>query len=130
MQVMEKEFLGGCLAKGMSLDAIAKSVGKHESTVSYWLKKYGLEAARTEKHSARGGLEREELERLLDAGLSLRGIAQRTDRSLATIRYWVRKYELETERSVRLRESKAACRTGSKTADLRCPKHGRRIFIA
>jgi len=127
---MEREFLEGCLAEGMSLDAIARKVGKHESTVSYWLKKHGLAAVRTGKHSARGGFEKEELERLLDAGLSLREIARRTDRSLATIRYWMRKYELETERAARLRESKAACRKGSKTACLKCPKHGPRTFVA
>jgi IS30 family transposase len=51
---MEKELLEDCLAKGMSLEAIGKQVGKHESTVSYWLKKHGLEAARAEKHSAKG----------------------------------------------------------------------------
>ena len=49
---MDKEFLQECLAKGMSLEAIGESVGKHESTVSYWLKKYGLMAAQAEKHAA------------------------------------------------------------------------------
>lgn len=49
---MNKELLEECLAEGMSLEAIGERVGKHESTVSYWLKKHGLEAARAEKHSA------------------------------------------------------------------------------
>jgi len=30
----------------MSLEAIGKRAGKHESTVSYWLKKHGLEAVK------------------------------------------------------------------------------------
>jgi transposase len=127
---MKREFLEECLAEGMSLETIGKRAGKHESTVSYWMKKHGLAAVQTGKHSARGGFEKEELERLLDAGLSLREIARRTDRSLATIRYWMRKYELETERSARLRESKAACRKGSKTAYLKCPQHGPMTFVA
>ncbi len=38
---MEKEFLEQCLTEGMSLEAIGKRAGKHESTVSYWLKKHG-----------------------------------------------------------------------------------------
>jgi len=41
----------------------------------------------------------------------------------------MRKYELETERSSRLRESKAACGKGSKTAHLDCPKHGLTTFV-
>ncbi|HEV2857427.1 MAG TPA: helix-turn-helix domain-containing protein [Solirubrobacterales bacterium] len=127
---MERELLEQCLAEGMSLETIGKRAGKHESTVSYWLKKYGLEAARAEKHAAKGGVSKEELERFLAAGISLREIARQTDRSLATIRHWMRKYGLETERSSRLRESKDACRQGSKTARLKCPKHGRSTFTA
>jgi transposase len=127
---MQKEFLEQCLTEGMSLEAIGKRAGKHESTVSYWLKKHGLEAARAEKHSAKGAVPKEELERLLAAGLSLREIADRLDRSLATIRHWMRKYKLETERSSRLRESKDACREGAKSARLSCSKHGLSTFVA
>src|SRR3954471_1946561 len=92
---MQKEFLEQCLGEGMSLEAIGKRVGKHESTVSYWLKKHGLEAVRAEKHTAKGAPSKEEMERLLAAGLSLRKIAQRMDRSLATIRHWMKRYELK-----------------------------------
>src|SRR3954467_10498782 len=120
---MQKEFLEQCLAEGMSLEAIGKRVGKHESTVSYWLKKHGLEAVRAEKHKSKGAPPKDEMERLLAAGLSLREIAHRMDRSLATIRHWMRKYEMETERSSRLRESRDACGEGSKMIDLKCPKH-------
>lgn len=91
---MEKELLEQCLAEGMSLEAIGKKVGKHESTVSYWLKKHRLEARRAEKHAAKGAPEKEEMEQLLAAGLSLREIAHRLDRSLGTIRHWMHKYEL------------------------------------
>jgi len=127
---MEKEFLERCLADGLSLEAIGKRVDKHESTVSYWLKKHGLEAPRAEKHAAKGGVAKEELERLLAAGLSLREIACRTDRGQTTIRHWMHKYGLETERSARLREAQDACRQGAKTAQLRCRKHGPSTFVA
>ncbi|HEX7279168.1 MAG TPA: hypothetical protein VF255_06020 [Solirubrobacterales bacterium] len=127
---MEKALLEECLAEGLSLEAIGKREGKHESTVSYWLKKHGLEATKAEKHAAKGAPSQEELERFLSAGLSLREIAGKLDRSLATIRHWMGKYGLETERSARLRESNAACRKGLKTADLRCPKHGQSTFVA
>jgi hypothetical protein len=43
-------------------------VGRHEATVSYWLKKYGLEAVNRGKHEAKGGLTREQLRPLVDAG--------------------------------------------------------------
>jgi transposase len=93
---MEKAFLEECLAEGMSLKAIGKRVGKHESTVSYWLKKHGLEAARAEKHAAKGAPSKEEMERLLRAGMSLREVADRLDRSLATVRHWMKRYELKS----------------------------------
>ena len=93
-------------------------------------KKHGLVAAQAEKHSAKGAPSKEEMERFLAAGLSLREIANRMDRSLATIRHWMRKYEMETKRSSRLRESRDACRQGLKKAHLRCPKHGLSTFVA
>jgi len=127
---MEKGLLEECLAEGLSLEAIGKRVGKHESTVSYWLKKHGLEAAKAQKHAAKGAPSKEEMEGLLAAGLSLRELGDRMDRSLATVRHWMRKYGLKTERSSRLRESKEACQQGSKRARLNCPKHGLTTFVA
>jgi transposase len=52
---VDKELLEECLGEGLSLEAIGKRVGKHESTVSYWLKKHGLQASKAEIHAARGG---------------------------------------------------------------------------
>ncbi|HEX6204523.1 MAG TPA: helix-turn-helix domain-containing protein [Solirubrobacterales bacterium] len=127
---MDKEFLEQCLGEGLSLEAIGKQAGKHESTVSYWLKKHKLEAARAEKHRAKGAPPKEDLERLLASGLSLREIAGRLDRSLATVRHWMRKYGLETDRSSRLRESKEACRMSAQTVTLKCSKHGLSTFVA
>ncbi|HEX5593928.1 MAG TPA: helix-turn-helix domain-containing protein [Solirubrobacterales bacterium] len=116
---MQKEFLEQCLAEGMSLEAIGKRAGKHESTVSYWLKKHGLTAAQAEKHAAKGAPAKEELERLLAAGLSLREIAKRMDRSLATIRHWMRKYELKA-RGHRHDRPKDC----SREVTLDCSRHG------
>jgi transposase len=121
---MEKEFLERCLGEGMSLEAIGKQVGKHESTVSHWLKKYGLEATRAEKHKAKGALSKNELERLLAAGLSLREIARRTGRSLATIRHWMRRYELKPNP-----RRKRGSEDGSREAVSRCEHHGETRFV-
>lgn len=121
---MDKEFLQECLAKGMSLEAIGKSVGKHESTVSHWLKKHGLAAVKAEKHASKGAPLKEELERLVRLGLSLRQIAKEIDRSLATIRYWMRKYELKvTPHRHDLPDG------GAREATLVCRKHGMTQFV-
>ena len=39
---MDKEFLEKCLEKGMSTRDIEKICDKKRSTISYWIKKYGL----------------------------------------------------------------------------------------
>jgi transposase len=121
---MEKGLLEECLAEGLSLEAIGKRVGKHESTVSCWLKKHGLVAARAEKHAAKGAPSKEEMERLLKAGLSLREIADRLGRSLATVRHWMRKYELKPA----LRRKRGAA-DGSREMTSQCQRHGETSFV-
>jgi transposase len=120
---MQKEFLEECLGEGLSLEAIGKKAGKHESTVSYWMKKHGLEAARAEEHASKGPLAKEDPERLLAAGLSLREIAQHLNRSLATVRHWMRKYELKPSPR-RKRGSEGRRETVS-----RCKHHGETSFV-
>ena len=121
---MQKEFLEDCLAEGMSLEAIGKRAGKHESTVSYWLKKHGLTAARAEKHAARGAPPKAELERCLRLGMSLREIAAEMNRGLATIRYWMRKYELKSPPHRHDRPT-----DGSREMTSSCRRHGRTEFV-
>jgi transposase len=121
---MQKELLEERLAEGMSLEAIGKRVGKHESTVSYWLKKHGLAAVKAEKHSAKGAPSKVEMERLLAAGLPLREIAHRMDRSLATIRHWMRKYELKPAP-----RRKRGSKDGPRELEARCRHHGETYFV-
>lgn len=113
-----------CLADGLSLEAIGKRVGKHESTVGYWLKKHGLVAARAEKHASKGAPSKEEMERLLAAGLSLREIAHRLDRSLATVRHWMGRYELKPSP-----RRKRGSEEGSREMVSRCHHHGETAFV-
>ncbi|HEY6145337.1 MAG TPA: hypothetical protein VIV13_03605 [Solirubrobacterales bacterium] len=127
---MEKELLEECLTKGLSLEAIGKRVGKHESTVSYWLKKHGLEAVGSGKHSPSGKVEPDRLRALVEAGVSIQGMAEELAVGCTTVRYWLRKFDLETDRSLRVRESKKACLDGSQPVYLKCPKHGRTAFVA
>jgi transposase len=126
---VEKELLEECLAEGMSLEAIGKRVDKHESTVSYWLKKHGLEAKGSEKHSPTGKVDPRRLRVLVEEGASIRTMGEEFAVGSSTVRYWLRRLKLETERSSRLRESKAACRDGSGQVHLRCSIHGRTAFV-
>jgi transposase len=124
MQSVDKEFLESCLQDRMSLAAIGEQVGKHESTVSYWLKKHGLSAVKADKHASRGAPSKEDLERLLGAGLSLREIAHRMDRSLATIRHWMGKYELKPSP-----RRKRGAEGGPREMISRCKHHGETGFV-
>jgi transposase len=120
---MDKGFLEGCLAREMSLEAIGDLVGKHPSTVSYWLKKYGLKACNAERHSPKGGIERGSLEALVGEGLSLREIADNLDRSVATIRHWMGEYDLKTIHRLR---SRGASQPSS--IEKKCRRHGHTDF--
>ena len=51
---MDKGFLEDCLERGLSLEAIGAELGKHPFTVSYWLKKFGLNAAGKAQHAPKG----------------------------------------------------------------------------
>ena len=42
---MDRDWLEAQLAAGRSIESIAREVGKHPSTVGYWVKKHGLALA-------------------------------------------------------------------------------------
>jgi transposase len=128
--VIEKRLPEEFLAEGLSLEAIGERVGKHESTVSYWLKKHGLIAGGQAAHAPNGKVAADRLRAMVETGTSIEKMAKEFDVGRSTVRYWLKKLGLETERSVRLRESKAACRDGLKRTRLRCPIHGLSDFVA
>lgn len=120
---MDKRFLEDCLARGMSLERIGERVGRHPSTVSYWLKRHGLRAVGAEKYVGRGGVSRGELGELAGSGLGLSEIAKRLDRSVSTVRYWLNCYGIEV-RSRRRRHG-----AGPKYATFECRRHGTTEFV-
>jgi transposase-like protein len=120
---MERGFLEGCLAQKLSLDAIGELAGKHPSTVSYWLKKHGLQANGAQRHTPRGRIERAALEALLDEGKTLAEIAQRLDRSVATVRHWMARYGLKAVRRKRSRGKGHPVKV-----EKLCRRHGRVQF--
>ena len=106
---------------------IGRHFDKDPSTISYWLNKNGLRAVGSEKHSARGALDREVLEPLVESGSSLADIAQTVGRSKATVRHWLKRYDLRTRAP-----QGGPCRQGVKQARAEglsqavivCPRHG------
>lgn len=126
---MDKGFLEDCLAKGLSLEAIDKLAGKHPSTVSYWLKKFGLNAAGKAQHAPKGMIDTDRLRKLVGEGVSIRKMADDLGAGYSTIRYWLKRLGLETDRSVRRKEGDAARSAGLSRAYLRCPKHGHTAFF-
>jgi transposase len=129
---VEQQALEAWLAAGLSVEAIARQVGKDPSTISYWMKKFGLAAPLRSKHAARSGLEREELEALVAEGLSIADIAQRVERSKATVRHWLSRYGLKTERAGiigRPRQLQDAWELGEQRTVGTCLKHGVTEFV-
>jgi hypothetical protein len=123
---MGKRFLEDCLAKGMSLEAIGRLVGKHPLTVAYSLRKFGLPANGADKFAPRGGIDEEVLMIMSEDQLTLREMAEQLDRSKSTVRHWLKEYGLELARG-RGRPRRAA--DGSKFADFECRHHGRTEFV-
>jgi transposase-like protein len=123
---MDKRFLEECLARGMSLHAIGGQVGKHYSTVGYWLKKHGLAAHGAEKYVQRGALHRDELKALAERGATVVEMAEALDRSPSTIRYWLRRYEIEIASR---RGPRGRCGNGSQFATFVCERHGVTEFV-
>ena len=124
---MERDLLEAMLAEGLSLAAIGRRVGRHESTVAGWLDFHGLRAVAAEKHAARGGLTEEELEGMIAEGLTIEEIARRVDRSKTTVRHWLGRYGLRTvnRRGRRMKPALLEARSaGVREVVNECPTHG------
>lgn len=121
---MDKQFLEECLKKGISLEAIGKLAGKHPSTVSYWLHKFGLQARGARQHRPKGGLTRGELEPLVEEDLTIEEIARRLGVGDTTTRNWLRRHGLKTRGSRRRAALASIRRTGENETELECRRHG------
>lgn len=129
---MDKQSLELLLGQGVSIERIAKRFGKDPSTVSYWVKKHGLSSPDAERHAARGGIEREPLEELVEAGMTIAEIAQGVDRSKATVRHWLRRYGMKTRNGIGTGKpgaSKAAREAGLLSTNMTCEHHGETEFV-
>jgi transposase len=94
---MDRGTLTAQLAEGRSIESIARETGRAPSTVAYWINKYGLSTQHARRHAPRGGIERQQLQALVEEGLSIRQIAARCDVSATTVRHWLQRYEMKTQ---------------------------------
>jgi transposase len=129
---MDRDSLTTLLARGVSVEQIAQRFGKHPSTVSYWMAKYGLEAPNRDKHAAKGGIAREQLEKFTAAGMTIAEIAAEVDLSKTTVRHWLGRYGLKTRNKVGPRiseEAKVAKEAGRAEMVSECLRHGAATYV-
>jgi hypothetical protein len=91
------------------------------STVAYWARKHGLRSLGAERFAGRGPPDRGRLERLAANGATLSEMAVALDRSIATVRYWLRRWEIPREDRRRTAVDPA---TAPAVVEMRCGRHG------
>ncbi|HXD57780.1 MAG TPA: helix-turn-helix domain-containing protein [Thermoleophilaceae bacterium] len=121
---MDRDSLKLFLDQGLSLEEIGRRVGRHPSTVGYWVKKHGLKAAHRDRHAGRGTIPRERLAALIEEGATYAFMADAFGVSVATIRHWLKKYGLKTERGERIRRGRVGRDAGRAIVQLTCKHHG------
>jgi transposase-like protein len=125
---MDEDSLRLLLARGLSVEEIGRRYERNASTIAYWMRKYGLEAPDRDKYSARGGIERQCLQQLVDEGRSIAEIAERLDRGKSTVRYWLRRHGLRTEAAGHAGRMRRATDADAREIDRECARHGVTVF--
>jgi transposase-like protein len=126
---MDRDWLAARLRAGDSIEAIARDVRKHPSTVSYWVNKHGLVSAHAVRHAARGCIPREVLAELACDGLSVGAMAARLGCSAATVRHWLRKHDMETHGASQLRSTRDGRGSGADATLRVCAVHDATTFV-
>jgi transposase len=124
---MNASILESYLRDGLSLDKIGELTGRHPSTVSYWLKRHGLVAVHRDRHAPRGGVDKQTLAALVEEGLTTRQIAARLGFSQSTVRHWLRRHELRTQRS-RRKDAGGVRGIDAPRKTMDCSRHGATDF--
>jgi transposase len=129
---MDRDSLAALLGRGLSLEEIGRRFGRHPSTVSYWMHKYGLEAVNRDKHAAKGGIARERLEGLVQEGRTIAEIGAEVGLSKSAVRHWLGRYGLRTRNKVGPRIGEAARdgkAEGRLTIEYECLHHGLTEYV-
>src|SRR5439155_12403722 len=109
---------------GRSLEQIGALVGKHPSTVGYWLKKHGLVAANHERNAPKGIIDPDQFRQLVSLGLTRAELAAKLEISATTVSYWLRKLQLRTKGGVLIVETQLAREAGLRELSRDCRVHG------
>jgi transposase len=125
---VDRDSLQLLLASGLSYEEIGSRFNRHPSTVSGWARRHGLTSDHQQKHSPKGGLDRERVERLLAEGRSISRMAATLGVSESTVQYWLRKWGLRTARADRMTAAARAREEGKAIVELVCRRHGRTDF--
>src|SRR5436190_3579359 len=121
---MDRSALEVLLGQDLSLAEIGRRFGRHESTIAYWIEKFGLEAANRNQHLAKGPLTQEKLQPHVDAGMTIAEIAESVGRGKASVRHWLKKHRLSTAPAEQRRRRREARDAESSTVLERCHRHG------
>jgi transposase len=124
---MEAGVLEAYLREGLSLEKIGELTGRHPSTVGYWVKQHGLAAVHRDRHAPRGGIDRNTLTVLVDAGMTTRQIAERLGFSQSSVRHWLRRHGLRTLRA-RRKDSHGERGIDEPRRTMDCARHGTTEF--
>jgi hypothetical protein len=122
---VEREWLVAQLRQGKTYQGIGRELGLHGSTVAYWARKYGLRSAGSGRFRAKGKPDRDVLEALAANGASLAEMAKAIDRSIATVRHWLGRWEIER---IRQRTAVGDIASAPRSRELLCRRHGRVPF--
>jgi transposase-like protein len=121
---MEREYLERCLDDGMSLKAIAREQGCSPGTVGYWVRKHGLKAIGSEKFHPAPTVSADQLEPLVEAGMSIQCIADELGATPRAVHRCLTRAGLATSQMKRRAIVRRARAEGVKSVLLECPRHG------
>ena len=126
-------WIGQCsprkLEEGRSIESIARELGRPPSTVAYWVNKHGLTSQHARRHAARGGIERDELEALLDEGPVDSRDGGATRRVVHDGSPLAPASRADDAAGRRLAETAPARAAGAETTEAHCPVHGVTTFV-
>lgn len=94
------------------------------------MKKHGLEPVSKGKHANRGGLPEDRLRELAANGATIREMGEALERHPSTIRYWLKRYGIESRgMGLRRPELQEAREAGRRRVWSTCIHHGKVVYV-
>jgi hypothetical protein len=124
-----RDVLESLLNDGLTLAEMAQRLGKAKTTVSYWMEFHDLEPVNRGTHARPRNIDRERLERLVEAGQTVAQMAVELGITPLTVRRRLVRYGLKTEATRRMLRAREAEKAGLDTLTMSCPEHGETEFI-